>query len=233
MRNGAATVSVAPRSVRVLVIDRQPLFLDAMSRLLATAPLQAQVVVTRSSQEAVTILQAAPVDLVVCDVRAEPVPGPELPALLAEHNLEARVVLLADTEDMPLLVASLLCGASGFFTKDAPVEEFLGGLNAVLQGNCAVGQNLLQPVSARLASRAAGAPRDEDRQLSPAEHDILVMVGQAQSIRTIAEARGISHETVRNHLASIYRKLGLHNRTEAILWAARMGLIHPATGSRD
>ncbi len=50
------------------------------------------------------------------------------------------------------------------------------------------------------------------------------MVGKAQSIPTIAASRGISHKTVRNHLAKIYRKLELHGRTEAMLWAARMGL---------
>jgi DNA-binding CsgD family transcriptional regulator len=50
------------------------------------------------------------------------------------------------------------------------------------------------------------------------------MIGQAQSIPSIAASRGISHKTVRNHLAKIYRKLDLHGRTEAMLWAARMGL---------
>jgi len=50
------------------------------------------------------------------------------------------------------------------------------------------------------------------------------MVGRANSVAAIAEFRGISSKTVRNHLASIYRKLELHGRTEAMLWAARMGL---------
>ena len=50
------------------------------------------------------------------------------------------------------------------------------------------------------------------------------MIGRAESIATIAASRGISHKTVRNHLAKIYRKLDLHGRTEAMLWAARSGL---------
>jgi DNA-binding NarL/FixJ family response regulator len=60
--------------------------------------------------------------------------------------------------------------------------------------------------------------------LSPTELDILTMIGRAQSIPAIAASRGISHKTVRNHLANIYRKLELRSRTEAMLCAVRMGL---------
>ncbi|HEX2681166.1 MAG TPA: LuxR C-terminal-related transcriptional regulator, partial [Candidatus Dormibacteraeota bacterium] len=56
------------------------------------------------------------------------------------------------------------------------------------------------------------------------ELEILAMIGQARSIPAIAASRGISNKTVRNHLAKIYRKLELHGRTEAVLWAARMGI---------
>jgi two-component system nitrate/nitrite response regulator NarL len=62
------------------------------------------------------------------------------------------------------------------------------------------------------------------KRLSPSEAGILSMVAQAQPIRMIAERRGISQKTVRNHLASIYRKIGVCNRTEAVLWTARTGL---------
>jgi DNA-binding NarL/FixJ family response regulator len=226
-------MSAVQPSPRVLLIDRQQLFLSAMSRLLTTAPLSAGVSVTTQSDEAVELLRQTPTDLVVCDVKAEPIPGPELAAMLAASYPDVRVILLADAEDTPLLVAALTCGAAGFFTKDTPLEEFLAGISAVLNGDYAVGRNLLQPVAAKLIDQAGNTPRDEERQLSASEREILVMVGQAQSIRTIATTRGVSQETVRNHLASVYRKLGLHNRTEAILWAARMGLTHPRTDSRD
>ena len=61
--------------------------------------------------------------------------------------------------------------------------------------------------------------------LSPAEREVLAMVGRGRSVPDIATARQISHKTVRNHMASIYRKLDLKNRVEAMLFAARMGLV--------
>ena len=67
------------------------------------------------------------------------------------------------------------------------------------------------------AGRTAG-------KLSTTEIEILTMIGRAQSVQSIATSRGISSKTVRNHLARIYRKLELHGRTEAMLWAARTGL---------
>jgi DNA-binding NarL/FixJ family response regulator len=68
-------------------------------------------------------------------------------------------------------------------------------------------------------TRRSGGP------LSPTELAILAQIGQAKSISTIATSRGISPKTVRNHLASIYRKLDLRSRTEAMLCAVRMGLV--------
>jgi DNA-binding NarL/FixJ family response regulator len=73
-------------------------------------------------------------------------------------------------------------------------------------------------------SESSVPQRRNASQLSPTERDILAMIGDAKSIPFIAETRGISNKTVRNHLANIYRKLELRSRTEAMLWAARMGL---------
>jgi CheY-like chemotaxis protein len=84
-----------------LVIDRQPLFLAAMSRLLGAPPLNAEVLVTTRSTEAVEILQQNPVEVVVCDVMAEPTPGAELAGALASRTPSVKVILLADAEDKP------------------------------------------------------------------------------------------------------------------------------------
>jgi DNA-binding NarL/FixJ family response regulator len=112
---------------------------------------------------------------------------------------------------------------AGLFTKDATLDEFLVGVQTVLSGHRAVGSNLMGLVLARLSDRSPHA-RKPANQLSPTELDILTMIGQAKSIQVIAATRGISHKTVRNHLANIYRKLELRSRTEAMLCAARMGL---------
>ena len=124
---------------------------------------------------------------------------------------------------------ALQCGAAGFFTKDTPVAEFLEGVAAVVSGHFTVGRGLLRQVLAMMSGDAEVPPKTELKRLTTAELGILRMVGRAESVKKIAQQRGISQKTVRNHLASIYRKLAVRNRTEAMLWAARMGLAQPET----
>ncbi|HEV2953823.1 MAG TPA: LuxR C-terminal-related transcriptional regulator, partial [Candidatus Dormibacteraeota bacterium] len=83
---------------------------------------------------------------------------------------------------------------------------------------------LLQGTLDALANLEQPEPESSTKRLSQTEYQVLAQVGQARTIAEIAVARGISQKTVRNHLASIYRKMEIRSRTEAILLAARMGL---------
>jgi len=134
------------------------------------------------------------------------------------------VIVLADAEDEPALVAEIGDDIAGLFTKDSDPEQFLEGVRAVLAGHRAVGANVMRRLVARLNGTETTPARPGLEQLSPTELDILTMVGAASSVEQIALVRGISQKTVRNHLANIYRKLDLRSRTEAMLCAARMGL---------
>jgi DNA-binding NarL/FixJ family response regulator len=112
--------------------------------------------------------------------------------------------------------------------KDASLDEFLVGVQAVLSGHRAIGAGIISNLLDRLEHPTTQPSQLGGRQLSRTELEILAMIGHAQSISSIALSRGISHKTVRNHLAKIYRKLELHSRTEAMLWAARQGLTTSA-----
>jgi DNA-binding NarL/FixJ family response regulator len=213
------------RQVETLVVDRQPLFLAALSSLLGAPPLSAHVVTSSRSDTALDLVRAGRVDLVFCEVRAEPMSGFEFVSALAAEQPSVPVILLGDRDDDGDLTSALATPAAGLFTKDAGLHEFLGGVQAVLSGHRAIGANLMSVVMTRLAQQGPVGPKLPGSQLSPTEREILAMIGHAQSIHAIAASRGISHKTVRNHLAKIYRKLDLHGRTEAMLWAARSGLI--------
>lgn len=207
----------------VLVIDRQPLFLAALGSLLASPPVRARMKFARDSNVGMEIVEEGGVALVFCDVKAEPIPALDLVTRLSRLQPKVPVIVLGDTEDERLLTDALQSEAAGLFTKDAALDEFLVGVRAVLSGHRAVGANLMNRVLARLNEQPAHGRRPQVP-LSPTELDILTMIGQARSIPAIAASRGISHKTVRNHLANIYRKLELRSRTEAMLCAARMGL---------
>jgi DNA-binding NarL/FixJ family response regulator len=215
-----------------LLVDRQPLFLAALKGLLQAPPLNAEVTVTTRSDTALELLDQGQFDLVLCELKARPISGIELAARVLVRQQSLRVILLGEGEDERLLIDALSSGVSGLFTKNTSYEEFVGGVQAVLEGHSVIGSRLQGIAFARLTGRVE---RDEltARHLSPAELHILNLVGRAHSTSRIAATRGISQKTVRNHLASIYRKLEVRSRTEAVLCAARMGLTADAADGPD
>lgn len=210
--------------IEALVIDRQPLFVAALGRLLESPPLSAHVLTASTSDVGLEIVRKVPLDLVFCELLAEPMSGVELAHALTLEDRAVPVILLGEDGDEAQLAAALSTNVAGLFTKNTAVEEFIVGVRAVVAGHRAIGSGLMGRLLKRLATAYTPEPKRFGHQLSPTELEILAMVGQAQSIPAIAASRGISHKTVRNHLAKIYRKLELHGRTEAMLWATRMGL---------
>lgn len=207
----------------VLVIDRQPLFMAALGSLLTSPPVKARLRFAQGSDVGLEIVEQGGVDLVLCEVRAEPISALDLANRLSQLTPRVPVIVLGELDDERLTGPGLQSSVAGLFTKDAALDEFLVGVGAVLAGHRVVGAKLMNKLMERLADQSSSVHRSP-RQLSATELDILTMIGQAKSIAAIAASRGISHKTVRNHLANIYRKLELRSRTEAMLFAARMGL---------
>ncbi|HYT13339.1 MAG TPA: response regulator transcription factor [Candidatus Nitrosopolaris sp.] len=207
----------------LLLIDRQPLFLAALGSLLTAPPVCARIFIAHDTDAGLDLALQGDVQLVFCEVRSVPIPAVDVAERLWQLTPRVPVILLGEPEDERLMAAALHTCVAGLFTKDAALDEFLVGVQTVLSGHRAVGSQLMGMVLSRL-SDGAPHPRRPASQLSPTELDILTMIGEAKSIPVIAAARGISHKTVRNHLANIYRKLDLRSRTEAMLCAARMGL---------
>ncbi|MEA2633963.1 MAG: hypothetical protein QOH92_730 [Chloroflexota bacterium] len=215
---------------RALLVGEYQLVLASLANLVSGPPLNVPVELLTRTDEALSRIEEGNHELLFCDLRSPPIPGTELPAQLALRNQHTRVILLGDEEDAADLVASLDCGAAGFFTRDASAEEFIAGVQAVVSGHVAIGGNLARLALARLSGHQPTAGGAYDR-LSPAERTILALLGQAQSTRSIAAARGISDRTARNHIASIYRKLEVRNRSEAIMWSLRMRRDQGRAGS--
>lgn len=220
---------------RILLVDRQPLFLDALSRLLEAQPLLATVHTTNRSDTALELISKEPIDLVFCEVQAGPISWTELAAALDSAPRLVPLVLLANIEDETLLLSALSSTVAGLFTKDIGLQEFVAGVEAVLAGHRAVGGSLMRRVVRQFGSPGAQTPRTASpglERLSRTEREILVTLAEARSISEIARSRSVSVKTVRNHVASIYRKLHFSSRVEAMLWAVRAGLTAASSAPR-
>jgi DNA-binding NarL/FixJ family response regulator len=211
-------------ALRFILVDRRPLFLAALAEVVRAVCPRSLIDLMTDSERALAVALEHPIDLLFCEARARSLTGPELAARIRDGDLTTRVILIGEPEDQQFLVSHLGCGAAGFFTKDAAPEVFQEGMKAVLAGYFVLGRELLPPTLQRLAGSGQTGTEGQLGQLSKAERRILAMIGQAQSTRAIAASHGITEKTVRNHLASIYRKLQIRNRSEAIVWSARAEL---------
>ena len=121
------------------------------------------------------------------------------------------------------VVASILAGASGYLTKNAARAQLVDALRAVARGEALLEPAITGVVLDRLKELSASAAPDDP--LSPREREVLALIARGLTNRQIAEALVISEHTARNHVTSILDKLGLSRRTEAAVYATRLGLI--------
>lgn len=207
-------------SPRILLVDRRQLVRSALERMLCGPPLDAVVTTCARSDDALARLKAEPVDLVLCEVAAEPIGGCELARRLTASG-GARVAVLVETVDEARIDEAIEAGAAGLLSGEATDEQFTTAVAAILRGHFVA--------SSALAGGGGRTRRDEReaaaaafRLLSKSEREILLLLGNGVPIDTIAAGRGTSKKTVRNHVASVYRKLQLRCRADVILWFARM-----------
>jgi DNA-binding NarL/FixJ family response regulator len=149
------------RPPKIVLVDRHSLSAAAVSTLLSSPPVSAEVhVMTRLAD-----LQWLPdpnIDLVICDLRSEPMTGVELVRALKRKGYAIPVILLGDAVDKLLMLEALQVGAAGLFETNTPVELFESGVMAVLQGYRAIGPSLLDfSLTAALASLRGGHRRDQ------------------------------------------------------------------------
>jgi DNA-binding NarL/FixJ family response regulator len=144
--------------------------------------------------------------------------GIEATRRIRETHPGVAVVVLTSFSDRARILGALDAGAAGYLLKDAEPAELEKALAAAARGDAP-----LDPKAARelLSARGPSAPASE---LSEREREVLVMVAEGLPNKLIARRLGISEKTVKAHLTSVFRTIGVADRTQAALWAERNGL---------
>jgi DNA-binding NarL/FixJ family response regulator len=211
--------------MRVLLVDDHAMFRQGLVFLLEDLDARLQFLEAGTCEQALEQLATERVNLVLLDMH---MPGKKhLQALEAilEAAPQSNVVVLSG-EDRPDLIRSAIeAGASGFIPKSSSSDILVAALQLILAGGVYLPSNVLD--GSTDSSRAATADISQKSAvelLSGRQLDVLLRAIQAQPNKIIALELGIAEGTVKAHLSAAYRALGVHNRTEAVFAAARLGL---------
>jgi DNA-binding NarL/FixJ family response regulator len=203
--------------IRLLIADDHSVVRAGLEQLAATFPDVEVVATAADGVEAVARCVEVRPDVVLMDLEMPKMDGIEATRRIAEAVPEAQVVILTSFSDRDRIVRALDAGAIGYILKDALPDEVARAVRAAARG-----ESPLDPKAARML--IASRRHDASSELSERELEVLALVADGCQNKEISRRLGISEKTVKAHLTSIFRSIGVTDRTQAALWAERHGL---------
>jgi DNA-binding NarL/FixJ family response regulator len=217
--------------IRVLLADDQALVRGGFQMILAAQPDIEVVGEAEDGRQAIDLTNRLLPDVILMDVRMPVLDGLEATRRLVELGTTARILILTTFDLDEYVYAAIRAGASGFLLKDVRPSQLVDAIRVVADGEA-----LLAPaVTRRLLERfAAMLPTPEERApalatLTDRERDVLELVASGLSNSEIAERLFLGETTVKTHVSSLLRKLGLRDRVQAVVLAYEAGLVRPAS----
>ena len=212
--------------VRVLVVDDQKLFAEAVSMYLEQVGMEV-VGIARDGKEALAAVARERPTIVLVDLNLPGEDGLKVGARILERDPEVKLLAVTGLSDRSAVRAALEAGFHGYLTKDAKVSQFVDSIRSVLRGQVSVPFEL----SFKPADADAQDAHLLAAQLTAREMETLALLAEGASSREIAGRLSVSPNTVRTHVHNVLTKLGVHSRLEAAAFAVRHGLV-PASRSR-
>jgi DNA-binding NarL/FixJ family response regulator len=220
-------VSEAP--VRVLLVDDDDLMRAGLRAVLSSDSRVEVVGEAGSGRAAVERVRALRPDLVLMDVRMPDLDGIAATREVTSASPEVKVVILTTFEQDDYIFGALNAGASGFLLKRSGPEELLAAIQTVAAGDSLLSPSVTRTVIDRMARQPTpeiGPSRLLD-ELTPREHEVLVLLARGLSNSEIAAELVIEESTVKTHVKRILMKLRLRDRIQAVVFAYESGLIQP------
>jgi two-component system, NarL family, nitrate/nitrite response regulator NarL len=215
------------RRVQVLIVQDHPLLASAIARVLEGQPDLAVSGVSASGAAAVASVELNKPDVVLMDFRLPDVSGPSAARTIKTAHAEAAIVFHSADESETALLDAIDAGATAYLTKDATADQIIEAVRRASAGEVLIPVELFARAIAR--QRAVVTKKREREQLlaefTPRELDILHLL--AEGLDTIAMSRrlGIAPHTVEWHVRHVIEKLQVHSKLQAVIAAARKGLI--------
>ncbi|MGW1658823.1 response regulator [Streptomyces atratus] len=214
-------------TVRVALVDDQPLVRTALQMVITEAPDLEVVGQAGTGEEAVRLVAAVRPDLVVMDIRMPGMDGIEATRRITEGDNGPQVIVLTTFDDDDYVYGALRAGASGFLVKDMALDDILAAIRVVAAGDGliapAVTRRLIKEFALRPA--AAATPARALDGITDREHEVLTLVGSGLSNTEIATELSISVATAKTYVTRLLAKLDARDRVQLVITAYETGLV--------
>ncbi len=212
-------------TVRVLLADDHPIVRSGIKGALETEDNIKVVGEANDGHEVQTLCRELLPDVLLLDLN---MPGPkatETIAVVRETCPDTKIVMLTAHDEDAYIRAVMRAGVSGYLLKEEAVDTVVKAVRAVKKGAAWYSQTIAE----RFVQWQFGRePEIEDAQLTPRERELLVLVAKGWDNARIAQELSLAEQTVRNYTSTLYEKLQVHSRAEAIVWARERGFADEA-----
>jgi len=220
--------------ISVMIVDDHPVFRQGLRDLVETEP-DLQIVGEASDGEtALALAETERPNVVLMDINLPTMNGLQVTRQLRELHPEISVIMITGYDDAEQVFHAFRAGASAYCAKDIAPEELIAMIHATHQGKYVVGQKVMtyeemvEWIEERIGRMPGGLPQDDEdifEPLTPRQMEVLELVTRGMSNKEIAYKMHISHQTVKNHMTAILRKLRCQDRTQAAVYALSHGWI--------
>lgn len=207
--------------IRVLVVDDHPMIRRGIVSLLNQNPSIATVGEAGHGDEALALCHVYQPDIVLIDIMMPKVNGLQATQRILDELPNIRIIALTSVNDEDTILKMLRAGASAYLSKDASLEELSQIIGIVHAGYV----TLSASIARKMIARAYRPVSKAEFELTDREMDVLRLLATGRSNPEIAESLFLSRATVKSHLASIFKKLGVSSRTEAVAVAENNELV--------
>jgi DNA-binding NarL/FixJ family response regulator len=214
-------------SIRVLICDDQALVRGGFRAILSAKPEIEVVGEAENGADAIALAQRRRPDVILMDIRMPVLDGVEATRRLVSQGSPARILVLTTFDLDEYVHAAIRAGASGFLLKDVTPAQLLEAIRIVAAGDALLAPSVTRRLLERFATTLPLGDGSSEAlaELTGRETEVLVLVASGRSNAEIAADLVLSEATVKTHISSVLRKLGLRDRVQAVIFAYEAGLV--------
>lgn len=211
---------------KIMIVDDHYVVREGLKLILETGEQFQVIAEAENGKQAVQMLEEQLPDIILMDLNMPVMGGLEAMQILKDRNCEVPVIILTTYNEDELMIKGLALGAKGYLLKDTSRESLFRSIESAVRGETLLSSDLLEKVIlAKMQPKSESTTVSSKLALTDKELMILQFVSRGYKSKEIAAAMDVSERTIKAHLTSVYNKLGVDSRSQAVAIAMERGIL--------